>query len=84
MQISFGLYPPHSISHIFRNWLVGVDKKNNIFIELSILCWALWLSRNNMIFNKSQSKLFAGTFQGNVLASVLGSINYKGVMMTSS
>jgi hypothetical protein len=28
LQFSSGLYTPLSISHMFENWLVGVDKKN--------------------------------------------------------
>ncbi len=33
LQISFGLYSPHNISHIFGNWLVGNDKgKKNSFL----------------------------------------------------
>jgi hypothetical protein len=57
VQFSFGLYPPNSISHIFDDWLLGVDKKNRklILIGASAICWALWLSRNDMIFDKSPS-----------------------------
>lgn len=32
VQFSFGLYPPNSISHIFNDWLQGVDKKSRKLI----------------------------------------------------
>jgi hypothetical protein len=55
VSISFGLQPPRSIRHIFRNWLLGADAKtkNFILIWVSALCWALWLCRNNIVFEKS-------------------------------
>ena len=57
VQFSFSLYPPNIISHIFDDWLLGVDKKNRklILIGASSICWALWLSRNDLVFNKSPS-----------------------------
>ncbi len=32
IQISFGLNTPHSIFHIFGNWLVGIDVKTKKLI----------------------------------------------------
>jgi hypothetical protein len=60
IQFSFGLYPPHSISHMFGNWLVGVSKKIKklILVGASAICWALWLSRNDMVFDKTPSKSY--------------------------
>ncbi len=53
----FGFNLPTSISHIFDGWLLGVDKKKSklILVGASAICWALWLSRNNMLFDKSPS-----------------------------
>ena len=34
LQVSYGLYPPHSSSHIFGDWLVGIDKENMKLIIL--------------------------------------------------
>ena len=57
VQFSFGLYLPNSISHIFYGWLLGIDKKKSklILVGASALCWTLWLSRNDMVFDKSPS-----------------------------
>ncbi|BAS74841.1 Os01g0806801, partial [Oryza sativa Japonica Group] len=39
-QFSSGLI---TISHMFKNWLVGVDKKNSklILVGASAICWAI-------------------------------------------
>ena len=57
VQFSFGLYIPTSISHIFYRWFLGVDKKKSklILVGASAICWALWLSRNDMVFYNSPS-----------------------------
>ena len=36
---------------------MGVDKKRSklILVGASAICWALWLSRNDLVFNKSPS-----------------------------
>ena len=51
VHIAFGLYYPHSISHIFRDWLMGINKKTKklILVGASAICWALRLSRNDMV-----------------------------------
>jgi hypothetical protein len=38
-----------------------------VLVGLAALCWALWISRNDMVFQKSQNKsilqvMFRGTF----------------------
>jgi hypothetical protein len=42
---------------MFDGWLLGVDKKKRklILVGASAICWALWLSRNDMVFDKSPS-----------------------------
>ncbi len=54
---AFGLYLPNTISHMFDGWLLGVDKKKSklILVGASAICWALWLSRNDMVFEISPS-----------------------------
>ncbi len=57
VQFSFGFNLPVSVSHIFDGWLLGVDKKMSklILVGAFAICWAIWLSRNNIVFNKSPS-----------------------------
>jgi hypothetical protein len=39
---------------MFTGWLVGIDKKlkSQIFVGASVICWAIWLTRNNIVFDK--------------------------------
>ena len=41
IQFSFGLYLPHGISHIFDNWLLGVDKKKKKTCSHRSICYML-------------------------------------------
>jgi hypothetical protein len=51
-------------------WLTGMDQntKNLIITGGSVLCWAIWISRNDLVFNKVLSTyvdLYAGAIQMN-------------------
>jgi hypothetical protein len=45
---------------MFGNWLNGVSKcdKARIRIGIAALCWSIWTSRNDMVFNKQKSTNF--------------------------
>ena len=51
----FGLSTPKSFKHIFGSWLHGVHLKvkNLIITGVAALCWAIWISRNDLVFNKT-------------------------------
>jgi hypothetical protein len=52
----FGLRTPiRSINHIFGNWLVGVPSKTKYLIITGVaaICWAIWISRNDLVFDKT-------------------------------
>ena len=53
VQVASNLYPPHSARNMFGNWLRGIDKQfsAHILVGAAALCWALWLTRNDVIFN---------------------------------
>lgn len=54
VHIIFGIRPPISVSHMFGTWLRGVPPKakKQILLGATALCWAIWLNRNDMVFNK--------------------------------
>jgi len=55
VHITFGIQPPASFAHLFGSWLHGLcpKVKSQIFVGAAALCWALWLNRNDMVFNKA-------------------------------
>jgi hypothetical protein len=50
ISICFGLPGPRSVKHFFGSWLMEVDlnTKNLIITGVSTLCWAIWISRNDL------------------------------------
>lgn len=53
IQIAFNISPPICVGSIFTTWLNGVDAKISKLIGVGIcaLFWAIWNTRNDMIFN---------------------------------
>jgi hypothetical protein len=35
-------------------WILHQIKQANLMIGVTALCWAIWISRNDLVFNKSQ------------------------------
>jgi hypothetical protein len=60
IRCTFGIMKPVSIGHLFGLWLRSFSNKqrNLVLVGLAALCWALWISRNDMVFQKSQKKPF--------------------------
>ena len=52
---TYNISPPANITNMFGNWLNGIDNKTKarIRIGVSALCWAIWICRNNVVFNKT-------------------------------
>jgi hypothetical protein len=52
VNIAIGLTQPRSINHMMRNWLTGLDNKtkNLIYVRVAALIWAIWCTRNDIIF----------------------------------
>ena len=59
-HIAFGIQPPTSFANLFGSWLYGLRPKlnNQILLGAPTLCWAIWLNKNDMIFNKAKSNIF--------------------------
>jgi len=63
-----GLMPPTNVVHLFGSWLNqgGSNLAELLLTGAAAFCWALWLTRNDLTFNKCHSKtllqvLFRGT-----------------------
>jgi hypothetical protein len=51
---ALGVPKPTSTSNMFGNWLSQFDKKlkNLALLGVATICWSLWLSRNDLVFQK--------------------------------
>ena len=66
---TFGLSRPNSVNHLFGSWLRGLTKshKNLVYTGIAALCWAIWRSRNDTVFQKTKNQtslqiLFRATY----------------------
>jgi hypothetical protein len=55
---TFGIKKPIDVGHLFGPWLRSFSKKqrNLLLVGMAAFCWALWISRNDLVFYKSQFK----------------------------
>ena len=55
VQVSFNLNPPNSVHNLFTSWLEGLNRKmkSKILVGASAICWVLWLTRNDIVFDKA-------------------------------
>jgi hypothetical protein len=54
IQVSFNISPLLNMHHMFNGWVQGIYKKlmYKTLIVARTLCWATWLSRKNVVFDK--------------------------------
>jgi hypothetical protein len=54
VYLSYSIPPPANITNMFGKWLNGVRKndKENFRIGISALCWSIWRTRNDIVFDK--------------------------------
>jgi hypothetical protein len=69
VSLTFGLRAPYSIEDLFSLWLQGIDPKLRlkILVGAVAICWAIWTSRNDVVFDKTPIKtymqvLYRGTY----------------------
>jgi hypothetical protein len=45
---------------MFTNWVLGLGHKQRkqILVGVSAICWTIWISRNDIIFDKSSIKTY--------------------------
>ena len=60
VQYTFGLVPPTSVAQFYNDWLFRFDckSKTQLLCGVYALCWALWLSRNDIVFDNSPMKIY--------------------------
>ena len=60
VQYTFGLVPPTSAAQFYNDWLFRFDckSKTQLLCGVSVLCWAPWLSRNDIVFDNSPMKTY--------------------------
>jgi hypothetical protein len=58
--VAFNIAPPRNVRHLFGSWLdqFGGKLKRQALAGASAFCWAIWLSRNDVVFDKSLIKTF--------------------------
>jgi hypothetical protein len=56
IYFTYNIPPPANITNMFGNWLNGVEKKDKVRIRIGVsaLCWSIWTTRNDLIFNKQK------------------------------
>ena len=54
IHFTFNISPPTSVANMFGHWLDGIDKdtKARIRIGVCAFLWAVWICRNDVVFNK--------------------------------
>jgi hypothetical protein len=60
-----------------NGWSKKGNKKENslLLTAASALCWTVWITRNEVVFDKCRPKsFFAGTIQGNSLDPTMGKV----------
>jgi hypothetical protein len=66
VHVAFGIQSPIRFANLFSSWLHGLRPKlkNQILLGAAALCWAIWLNRNVIVFNKANSNtVIQGTFR---------------------
>jgi hypothetical protein len=69
ISITFGIRTPANCINLFGPWLRSFSNKqrNQVLIGVAAFCWALWLCRNEVVFQRSNFKtilqvIFRGAF----------------------
>ena len=69
ISITFGIRAPTSVADICGDWLRGWKKinKRQMLIGVAAVCWSIWLSRNEIVFNNTLPNsfiqvIFRGTY----------------------
>jgi hypothetical protein len=55
VSLTFRIRKPDCVEHLFGPWLRSFSNKqrNLVLIGVAAFCWAIWISRNDIVFHKS-------------------------------
>ena len=74
VHVFFNLIPPTSVHNLFTCWLEGINRKlkSQILVGANVICWVLWLTRNDIVFDKVLTPSYLrAIFGGDLLDQVL-------------
>ena len=56
ISIAFNIQIPESTSHVYGAWFTNFDAsiKYQMLVGTGAICWAIWFSRNDYVFNKAK------------------------------
>jgi len=67
--IAFNIIPPRSTTHMFGSWIrsFALGLRNQLMVGIAALCWALWLNRNDTVFQGSMANSYLQViFRGHI------------------
>lgn len=77
-HIALGITPSLGPSNLFGNWSRNGGQDSLLLLGVLGFCWTIWLSRNDVDFEKKTSKIFfPGSFQGNPMSLPMGQVAAK-------
>jgi hypothetical protein len=58
--VTFNIDVPRSVAHICNGWAAGLGNqcRKLVLVGAGALCWALWTSRYDMVFDNSSNKMY--------------------------
>jgi hypothetical protein len=80
VQVTFNIAMPTSVVDLFNDWAygVGIRFKKLLLVGATALCWTMWTSRNEMVFDKSPAKTYMQVFYRGTYGFSNG-CNFKGM-----
>lgn len=77
-HIALGITSSLGPSNLFGNWSRNGGQGSLLLLGVLGFCWTIWLSRNDVVFEKKHPKsFFLSSFQGNSLALPMGQVSAK-------
>jgi hypothetical protein len=60
VQVTFNIDVPLSVAHVCNGWTTGIGNHFRKFVLVggAALCWTLWTSKNDMMFDSSLNKTY--------------------------